>query len=140
MIYYAYPYLPYPYYQTGQLVRNQHVSPPYFGQPQTEVAVNPPNSYPPVDTRKFNASAKKYQILTKQINLFFEKVSTSEQFANDLMEAAQRSNTQKVEEMIKSVGITAKVNCKFTPTGIIIEITNGETGGDCCHLRVILPW
>lgn len=140
MPFYAYPYLHYPYYHPGQSVANLHVSPPYYGQLQTVVAINPANSFPPVDTSKFNASAKKYQLLTKQINLFFDKVTTSQQFSNDLMEAAQLSNTKKVEEMIKSVGITAKINCNFTPTGIIIDVTNGESGGDCCHLRVTLPW
>ncbi|MCG7334461.1 hypothetical protein MHZ95_04090 [Sporosarcina sp. ACRSM] len=142
MHYYAYPYLPYPYYHPSQRVANLNlqVSPSYYGQLQTELAIDPPNPYPPVDTRKFNESAKKYQVLTKQISLFFDKVATSPQFANELMEAAQLSNSLKVEEMIRSVGITVKIKSQFTPTGMIIEVDNGETEGNCCRLRVVLPW
>ncbi|MFC5587480.1 hypothetical protein ACFPRA_00975 [Sporosarcina soli] len=137
MHFYAYPYLPYPYVHPGQLV----IAPPsYHAYRQTEAIVDPHSTFPAVDTNKFNHSAQKIQSLTKQMDLFTNKVIASPQFAKEIMEAAQLSNTARVHELIISTGVTVKIETQYTPTGIIIEFNNADTDGGCCHLRMVLPW
>ena len=139
MHYYAYPYWPYPYYHTQRLVFDPYITP--YNEPiQTQAVADTPSPFPPVDTKLFNKSAQKYQELMKQTGLFVDKVATSHQFANNLMEAAQLSNKEKVNELILSTGITIKVETHFTPTGIILVFDNAETEVDCCNLRMVLRW
>ncbi|QUW23847.1 hypothetical protein JSQ81_01860 [Sporosarcina sp. Marseille-Q4063] len=76
----------------------------------------------------------------QQANKLVEKISTSEEFAYELMNEAQLSNTKKVGELIKSTGITIKVETSFTPTGIHIKLDNSEVQGRCCQLAMLLHW
>jgi hypothetical protein len=87
-----------------------------------------------------NTSAKKFQELTKQANLLAGKIVNSKEFAHELMEAAQLSNTKKVEELILSTGITLKIKTYFNPTGIRIELNNSENEVVCCNLLMTLKW
>ncbi len=76
----------------------------------------------------------------RQANKLVEKISTSKEFAYELMNEAQLSNAAKVEELIKSTGITMKVEISFTPTGIQIKLDNAEIQGRCCQLVMLLHW
>ncbi len=76
----------------------------------------------------------------KEANKLVEKISTSKEFAYELMNEAQLSNADKVEELIKSTGITLKVETSFTPTGIRIKLDNAEIPGRCCQLAMLLHW
>lgn len=76
----------------------------------------------------------------QQANLLIEKIANSDEFAHQLMHEAQLSNTEKVEELILSTGITLKVKTSFTPTGIRIELDNAEKQGGCCKLLMALRW
>jgi hypothetical protein len=107
--------------------------------PQTQAAVDP-SPFPPVDPKLLNISAHKFQELMKQAFKLVEKISTSQEFAYELMNEAQLSNAAKVEELIKSTGITMKVETTFTPTGIRIKLDNSELQGRCCQLAMLLHW
>ncbi len=87
-----------------------------------------------------NISAKRFQELLKQADLLAGKIVNSKEFAHDLMEAAQLSNTKKVEELIQSTGITLKIKTHYNPTGIRIELTNSENEVGCCDLLMTLYW
>ncbi|KAA0967007.1 hypothetical protein FQ087_05655 [Sporosarcina sp. ANT_H38] len=76
----------------------------------------------------------------KQADLLAGKIVNSKEFAHDLMEAAQLSNTKKVDELILSTGITLKIKTYFSPTGIRIELTNAGNEGSCCNLLMTLKW
>ena len=56
------------------------------------------------------------------------------------MNEAQLSNMKKVEELIKSTGITVNVETVFTPAGIHIRLDNAEIQGKCCQLTMLLHW
>ena len=56
------------------------------------------------------------------------------------MNQAQLSNATKVEELIKSTGITTKIQTSFTPTGIQIKLDNSELPGRCCQMAMLLLW
>lgn len=105
-----------------------------------EFAVSSPNPFPPVDTKLLNVSADKFQELMKQANLLVTKISTSTEFAQELMSEAQQSNTSQVKKLILSTGITIKVETSFTPTGIHIKFDNSDMPGRCCQLVMALQW
>ena len=99
-----------------------------------------PNPFPPVDPKLLNVSAKKFQELMSEANKLVNKISTSKEFAYELMNEAQLSNTKKVDELIKSTGITIKFETLFTPTGIHIKLDNADVQGGCCQLAMLLHW
>lgn len=98
------------------------------------------NPYPPVDTTRLHQSAIYSLELTKQANQLVTKISQSSSFAKELMTAAQKSDQKKVDEMIASVGITAKVTTKYTPGGIRIVFQKEIDGVICCEVTMILNW
>ena len=100
-----------------------------------------PSPFPPVDTKRLHTSAQRFQKLMKEADLLIDNIVNSDEFTFELMNAAQLSNTKKVEELILSTGITLKLKTSFTPTGILIDLDNteGEVGG-CCQLRMALRW
>lgn len=131
MNYNPYPHWVYPYTNPRWLY-NEHL------QPQT--AISPPSPFPSINTQVLNTSAQRFQELLKQADLLASKIVSSKEFAHELMEAAQLSNTKKVEELITSTGITLKIKTYFSPTGIRVELYSVESGGDCCNLLMILKW
>jgi len=77
----------------------------------------------------------------KQADLLAVMIVNSDEFAVSLMEAAQHSDAIKVQKLVLSTGITAKVETKFTPSGIRIKLDNSdEEPGDCCNLIMSLHW
>lgn len=77
----------------------------------------------------------------KQADLLAVKIVDSDEFAISLMDAAQHSNTVKVQKLVLSTGITSKVETKFTPSGIRIKLDNSvEEHDDCCNLIMSLHW
>lgn len=106
----------------------------------SQTAFRPDNPFPPVDTQLMHSSAKKMLELTTQSRFLINKLVDSPNFAYELMDAAQQSNQNKVNELIKSTGITSKVKTKFSPTGIHLEFENAEMPGRCCKLQMALQW
>lgn len=94
------------------------------------------SSFPPVNTHKLKLSAKSIQSIMQQSQLLTSKIAESEQFAHDLMSAAQLSNKAEVDKLIASTGITIKFETKYTPDGIQIRFTEHA----CCGLTLILDW
>lgn len=76
----------------------------------------------------------------EQASLLINKIIQSNSFAFDLMNAAQQSNQQKVDELIHATGISIDVKTKFTPSGIQITLDNSEMEGGCCKLLIALRW
>ncbi len=131
MHYNPYPHWAYPY-SNPRWLYNEHL------QPQT--VLRPPSPFPSINTQVLNTSAQRFQELLKQADLLAGKIVNSKEFAHELMEAAQLSNTKKVEELIVSTGITLKIKTYFSPSGIRIELNNAENEGGCCNLLMKLQW
>lgn len=100
----------------------------------------PQSPFPPVNIEKFDISAHQFQKLMEQAKLFVNKIATSAPFAYELMDAAQRSDKKRVEEMIRSTGITIAFRVQFTPTAIQIILNNSTEKLNCCELLVSLKW
>lgn len=134
MHYLSYPSLAYPYSHPWSIIANSSII------AQTDITSEPQNPFPPVSTKRLNTSAQRFQELMKQADLLTDKIVTSNEFAHELMNAAQLSNTKKVEELILTTGITLTIETKFTPTGISVTLANSEVEGGCCNLLMTLHW
>ena len=93
-------------------------------------------TYPPVDTKKLGSSVKNVQKMVPQVQLLFDKISTSDQFARDLKNAAQRSDKVTGNRLIRSVGVTNEFEIKYTPDSIQIKLIEKN----CCFFTVVLDW
>ena len=98
------------------------------------------NYFPPVDTEGFEKSARRFQALMKEVTLFINRVISSTEFAYAVMDAAQKSDQAKVEQLIKSTGISIKYTVWFTPSSIQIEFNNSTEEISCCSMLVGLRW
>ncbi|MBB4826018.1 hypothetical protein HNO89_003255 [Sporosarcina luteola] len=133
MVFYPHSYVSYtaspavyPYYRPTHLAVQQQRG---QGQP-----------FPPVDIKKFNLSARRYQAILKQVDLFTGSIIASDHFARQLMEAAQASNQAEVDRLIRSTGITVSYQLLYTPDGLRIDFANNDSQSNCCHLRMVLGW
>ncbi|MGE7091520.1 hypothetical protein ACQKII_08645 [Lysinibacillus sp. NPDC048646] len=136
MYYNPYPYFVYSNHYPPWIMSNHSPSSPFLGY--LAMPTNPTNTspFPPVDTHKLKSSAKRIQTIMQQAQLLTDKIDGSEQFAHDLMNAAQLSNKTEVDTLIASTGITIKFETKYSPDNIRILFT--ESG--CCRLTLILNW
>ncbi|MGG2104607.1 hypothetical protein [Lysinibacillus pakistanensis] len=133
MYYNPYPIFVYPtYYPTLAIV-----NPPAHHQPAKYLAM-PINTspFPAVNTNKLKISTKRVKGIMQQVQLLTDKIDESEQFAHNLMDAAQKSNKSEVERLITSTGITTKFETNYTPDNIRIVFTDS----DCCKLSLVLSW
>ncbi|MGE7997771.1 hypothetical protein ACQKOF_03690 [Lysinibacillus sp. NPDC093190] len=136
MYYNPYPYFVYPNYYPAWAMANQ----PTTQLPSRHLAMptNPTNRspFPPVNTNRLKTSAKRIKAIMQQAQLLTDKIDESEQFAHDLMNAAQQSNKTEVEKLIALTGITLKFETNYTPDGFHITFTDKS----CCKLTLILNW
>jgi hypothetical protein len=140
MYYYGHPYMVYPYYQPqGMAAFPMEYVPMYPNSPLQSTA-RQQNQLPPVNIQELDESVHRFRDLMKQANLLLTKLAEDPVFAKNLMSEAQKSNTAKVNEMIKSTGITIDIETTFTPTGIRIVLDNSEIAGQCCDLLIALRW
>ena len=105
---------------------------------QLNMAINntPNRNYPPVNINKLEISVKEMQKIVQQVQLLVNKIANSEQFAQELMHAAQISDKETINRLIRSTGITIHFETKYTPDGLRIDFIESN----CCSLRVILSW
>ncbi|MEK0290076.1 hypothetical protein P5F77_06265 [Caldifermentibacillus hisashii] len=96
--------------------------------------------FPPVNIGKFETSARQFQKLMEQASRFVNKVVEDHQYAYKLMNTAQLSNQQRVEELIRSTGINIHFHIHFTPTSIQIILDNSDNQYNCCQLVMELRW
>ncbi|MFC4323481.1 hypothetical protein [Litchfieldia salsa] len=96
--------------------------------------------YPPVDTTMFQKSAQASQKLIEESGLIFKRISSSEEYAKEIMSAAQQSNSNEVKRLIQSVGVTSPLTISFTPDGIKIVLSASTEQIECCKLSLSLKW
>ncbi|MFJ8089429.1 hypothetical protein ACIQ7N_14660 [Lysinibacillus sp. NPDC095746] len=136
MYYNPYPFFVYPHYYPAWVMANQ----PTNQHPSSHLAMPTPpmnrSPFPIVNTKKLKTSANRIKVIMQQAQLLTDKIDESEQFAHDLMNAAQQSNKTEVEKLIASTGITVKFDTTYTPDGFRITFTESS----CCKLTLILGW
>ncbi|MGV2620013.1 hypothetical protein QRD89_08810 [Halobacillus sp. ACCC02827] len=97
-------------------------------------------AFPEVDSSLFRQSAKAAKQMMNGAEKVMERVEASKEFADELMEAAQRSNRPKVEQMIKEAGAVGDFDFDYNPERIKIQWKGTAGGVDCCKMTVMLRW
>ncbi|PMC39165.1 hypothetical protein CJ195_04305 [Bacillus sp. UMB0899] len=117
------------------------IVPNYYG-PRQDYRMNYPfnRQFPDVNPTMFEQSAKSMQMLMKEASLVLNKLAQSKDFATKVMYAAQQSNMNEVDKLIKSTGIKSTVKTSFNPDGIQMKLTSSIGEAECCHLTVSLRW
>ncbi|WP_053599400.1 hypothetical protein [Bacillus sp. FJAT-18017] len=100
----------------------------------------PQRQFPDVNISQLNVSLRKFQELMNQANILINKMATDSNFTKMLMTAAQKSDKNRVNQLIRSTGITIKAETTYTPTGIRIVLDNSGPEGGCCDLLIALGW
>jgi hypothetical protein len=100
----------------------------------------PWRQFPDVDPTFFEQSAKSMQMLMKDASLVLNRLADSKTFASKVMSAAQQSNKNEVDKLIKSTGIKSKVETTFNPDGIHLKLSSTVGTAECCHLTIALRW
>ncbi|RBW68957.1 hypothetical protein [Bacillus taeanensis] len=96
--------------------------------------------YPQIDSMALMQSAKSYKNLLQEANLLIDKLSSSTDFNNKLMYAAQHSNIKEVERLITSIGITSNLKVSYNPDGLHLEIYSKIEHVTCCKLIMAIRW
>jgi len=125
LYYNPYPYFIHPYQYPPQQLAIRPLAMPTNNGP-----------FPPIDTHKFKASATRIKTMIRQAQLLTDKIDSSQQFAHDLMNAAQLSNKTQVEQLISSAGITMKFETNYTPDGFQIRLIDSG----CCGITLNMNW
>ncbi|MED1489800.1 hypothetical protein [Bacillus smithii] len=104
----------------------------------------PPDNrqFPVVQINQFTQSARKSLELLRDAQLFLNTVSTNSAYARELMDAAQRSQTTKVIQMIQSIGIRIRPEIYFNPDGLLVRFArmDEDQKKECCRLLLELRW
>ena len=142
MYYYPNPYVVNPYYQPAGMrsVPEQYVPTSHYYDAYQPWDLSDPRQYPQVDIGQLEDSVSRFQKLIKQAELLINRLANSREFSTQLMSAAQKSDKNKVNQLIRSTGVTIKIKTTFTPTGIRIILDNSEAEGGCCDLMIALRW
>ncbi|UCZ53957.1 hypothetical protein LGQ02_04010 [Bacillus shivajii] len=99
------------------------------------------NSYPPVDIDIFQQSIQEFQQLMEDGSLVLNNLRESPDKMEQLMEAAQAGQDEKVNEVIMSTGVETVVDTSYTPTSVTFTLrTDENVGPRCCTLTMNLVW
>ncbi|THE10127.1 hypothetical protein E1I69_19815 [Bacillus timonensis] len=96
--------------------------------------------FPEVDPTLFKQSAEEMRILMKDASLILAKLADSREFTKKVMAAAQASNDQEVERLLKTTGIQSKVKATFNPDGLNLHLEASVKGSKSSILTIALRW
>ncbi|WP_307410411.1 hypothetical protein [Neobacillus ginsengisoli] len=115
-----------------------------YPPPAHGYVINQPflRTYPPADVKIFSHSVKSFRFLMEQGSRLLDRLE-DERFAKKIMSAAQQGKKAEVDHLIKSIGLKAFIITRFTPTGVIYELSthpNSSSPVSCCTLTVSMKW
>lgn len=123
----------YPYYWYSYPFQNQNRV--------TYTPVNHPNHYrQQLDPTLFMTSANDSQLLLNDALTIVRKISTDQNFARKIMEAARESKFSVVESLIASIGVSSIVDIWFNPDGMRIELPTNPQDKGKAMLKLSLIW
>lgn len=85
---------------------------------------------PEISTDTFIESAKEVNVLLREAVLLSNHIIQTD-IGRQIMEAAQNSETDKIEDLLRQIGITQRVKISYTPHSISFQTTpmnNPELG------------
>ncbi|SOC05819.1 hypothetical protein SAMN05880501_104120 [Ureibacillus xyleni] len=98
------------------------------------------NPYPPVDPNYLYQSANETKKLMKDASLVLDRLASSKDFDEKLMNHAQLSESEEVKRLIKSIGITSDVEAVYNPDSLRLEFISHHSNSECCRLSIVLKW
>lgn len=132
----------YPYYQYKR--KAHYLSPPNHYVPYFYPNYFVPYPYQrqttPVNPTMFMTSAQHMRIIMKDASILLDKMSDSRKFSLDLMAAAQVSDQEKVNQLLKGTGVQTMPKVTYTPDGLKLNFSTYVEDLDCCHLSLSLRW
>lgn len=96
--------------------------------------------FPPVQTNRLVTSATNAERLILDAQQILNRIKASQDFAYQLKDAAQKSEQNKVDQLIQGLGLRAQVKTSFTPDRINFELQDRTFDSECCILRIALKW
>ncbi|MTW86145.1 hypothetical protein F3157_10800 [Virgibacillus dakarensis] len=135
-------YYPLPLYPVYRLPSGQAVYqvPGYYAIPGQRHFPAIRQQYPEADPTLFHESAGAFKQLMKVGTVLLNKLTASKEFAQQVMDAAQRGDKEKVKQLIQSTGIKEKVDVDYNPDGITFNMFSKVEKVDCCKLAMSLRW
>ncbi|WP_080844269.1 hypothetical protein [Cytobacillus gottheilii] len=115
---------------------------PYvYGNPHQHNITN--RQFPSVDPGMFMNSAKELEVMMHSASVLLSKMAQSRPFSYELMTAAQESQVEKVQSLIKTTGITLQPKVEYTPSGLRLTFEappENNAAANCCTLSLKLRW
>ena len=93
-----------------------------------------------LDPTLFMSSANVSQRLLNDSLTIVRKISSDQNFAREIMEAARESQFSKVEQLIASIGVSNVVDVWFNPDGMRIELPSNPQEKGKAMLKLSLNW
>ncbi len=97
-------------------------------------------TYPQVDTTQLKSSAKAFQPLMDDADKVLNEFVKSGDFAYNVKDAAQRSQTEKIKIYLTQLGVSHQLEINYNPDAIKITFINQTNSVECCRLTVSLKW
>lgn len=88
----------------------------------------------------FMDSAKGSQKILNDANKIVQKVANDRNFAHEVMVASRNSQFDRVNQLLKSIGINSDLEIWFNPDGIRIELRSGTSEKGKSTLILSLAW
>ncbi|WP_400242985.1 hypothetical protein AB3U99_18205 [Niallia sp. JL1B1071] len=96
--------------------------------------------FPEVNPSKFINSAKDTLNLLSDVEACLKQLANSYEFSKNVMNAAQLSKTETIEQLIKSIGVKETPKISYNPDGITLNFDHKNKPPHCCYLSVQLRW
>ncbi|WLR41262.1 hypothetical protein LC087_09960 [Bacillus carboniphilus] len=91
--------------------------------------------FPAISPNTFIESAKTIPPYLKDLTSLAEKISSDRQYSEQLMNAAQESDQQKVDSLIQGLNLEHSIKTTYTPDGVRFEISSTR-----CRVSMSLRW
>jgi cell division FtsZ-interacting protein ZapD len=119
-----------------------HQPKPLHYRPDGHPYIQESRQFPIVQIKQFTQSGKRSLELLRDAQLFLNAVATNEAYSRALMDAAQRSQTNKVIQLIQSVGIKQRPEIYYNPDGLLVRFSrlDEDQKKECCRLLLELRW
>lgn len=143
-----YPFLVYPIF-VDEATFHQLINPctPYEGSVKLQAGQSSHpacipygrQQYPEVDPTIFHQSAESFLSLMDDGKTLLTKLSESQSFAAEVMDAAQQGDKEKVKQLMESTGIQGAITTQFNPDSLTVTLYSDDEE-ICCKLSMGLQW
>jgi hypothetical protein len=96
--------------------------------------------FPPVKPGTFMEAAKVMETILRDAEKIVHRIAVSREFSVAVMNAAQESKPNAVNELLRKIGIRYIPKVSYNPDGLYLEFFGTPETNNCCHLVLMLKW